>query len=425
MLHRCILALVLATATVGPAVHAQVSFLTATDFPAGDGQQTMELNAIATADFDGLNGPDLIVTSTNLDLVADPVVILANDGAGSFAIDTTLDIRTRPSSVVVTDLNGDDILDLAITLLADDEVAVLLGDGLGGFGTAMRYGVGDAPVHITAGDIDSQNGLDLVVVNEENHSLTVLFNDGDPNAVFDTSILIDVTLTLGATPLETGPNATAVGDFDGDGDTDIAVALKLQNRVGILLNDGTSSFPTMTTVEVGEDPVDVEAALLNEDDNLDLVAANLIDGSVSVLFGDGAGGFTVDNTYDVGANPYDVDIVDMDGDGNPDLVTANRGSNDVSVLLGDATGSFGTANLFAVGSRPVGVVAADFNDDGDLDLATVNQLGDNVSVLLAGIPPIPPLPIDCGEGCGPAGLTPLLFSLLGLAGMKHSYRRRR
>ena len=127
-------------------------------------------------------------------------------------------------------------------------------------------------------------------------------------------------------------------------------------------------------------------------------------------------------------------LADLDNDGNLDLVSANREGDNVGVLLGAGDGTFGTASNFAVGGAPTGVTVADFNADGELDIATANQEGslteqDDVSVLLAGVPTLIPtdgIPadlVDCGAGCGPAGVTPVLLTLLGLVGMRQSRRR--
>jgi len=99
MLNSRMFALALVAVMIAPAVHAQVSFQTAMHFAAGDGLQTLDLSAIACADFDGDGDVDLVVTSSNLMLVADPVMILANDGNGNFSIQSTLDVRSRPFSV--------------------------------------------------------------------------------------------------------------------------------------------------------------------------------------------------------------------------------------------------------------------------------------------------------------------------------------
>jgi hypothetical protein len=434
---------VLATVLLLPAAYPQVTFLDAVDTAVGDGSETLELAAIAQGDFDGDDDLDLVVTSTKLGILSDPVTVLLNDGDGTFTPGETLDVRIRPAAVAVADLNADGDLDLALALLGSSQAAVLLGDGTGGFGAAARYGVCDAvflcsPVDVVAADIDGENGLDLVIANENEHMVTVLLNDGDADATYGTELNFTVELEQdGGSPLTTEPNGTAVADFDGDGHQDIAVVLKLRNRVGILLNDGTGNFSTMDTVEVGEDPVDVEAGLLDADSNVDLVVANMIDDTVTVLLGDGLGGFTAGGPYDTGNNPVDATLADMDGDGELDVVTANSEGDDVSVLLGAGDGTFGDPSDFDVGGGPVGVVAGDFDGDGEMDIATVNYESsvddlDDVSILLAGTPvddaidDIADELVDCGAGtCGPAGAGTMMLSIVGLVGVKYGYRRRR
>ncbi|MGD8453400.1 MAG: VCBS repeat-containing protein [Phycisphaerae bacterium] len=418
------LAVVLALA---PFAFGQVNFATAVDVAAGDGTQTFEGAAIAAGDFDEDGDIDLVVTSTNLDLVGDPVVILANNGNGGFTIADSIDLRRRPAAAVAADLNDDGHLDLAIVLLADDEVAVLLGDGTGAFGAEERYLTGNGPVHITAGDVDGQSGLDLVVANEQADTITVFFNDGDANATF--TMALDVVVSFQDGPSRSEPNGTAIGDFDGDGDNDIAVSLAARNQVDVLFNDGTGDFGAYVLYDVGGDPEAIAAALLNDDAYVDLAVANRTDDTINVLLNNGAGAFTVLAATAAGNAPTDLVVADMDDDNMLDLVTANREGDNVSVLLGDGDGTFDAPDNFNVGGGPVGLVVADLDDDDLLDIATINQESsltdqDEVSILLAteedepGTDGSTVLP-----RCGNFGGLPFFMTVLGLVAMKRRVGR--
>lgn len=420
MLCRSWLGAIVFLATCSSLCIAQPSFIDADHISAGDNALTRETSAIAAVDFDDDGDPDLVVANRS----TDELILLVNDGDGNFAAGETIDTGRRPTSIAVDDYNGDGLDDLAVALLGDDQVAILLGNG-DGFDLDDAYGVGDSPQHVTTGDVNGDSLPDLVTANEQDDTLSVLINAGD--GTFFAAAQLDVAVQGGASRSE--PNGSVVGDFDGDGLSDIAAALAFRDEVGILLGSGGGTFADMQLVEVGRDPTFVVAGLLDGDDNLDLVVANTTDDSLSILLGDGAGNFDAATIAGAGNHPESIALADLDGDGVLDIVTANREGDNVSVLLGDGDGGFDSPDRFSTGGAPTDVVALDLDGDNEPDIATANQEGglvlrDDVSVLIAGEPVLPPMMPECGDNCGPLGMLPLAFTLLGLVGMKRRLRLR-
>ncbi len=430
MLRRTLRAFLSACALATPAL-AQVgiepiNYASARDVDATDGTQSLELSAIAAGDFDDDGDVDLVVSSTNFDLDGAPVILLENDGDARFSIGTELDVRTRPGSIAVEDFDDDGNLDLAIALTGSDEVAVLLGVGGGQFLNAVRFATGDSPVHIAAGDLNGDGLIDLVTANEEDDSLSVLLNAGDGSFLDEVNVNVRI---LDGGPGRSEPNAVVIGDFDGDGLGDIAATLGARDQVVILLNDGISEFNTITLlVDVGDVPSGIAAGDVDGDDVLDLVAVNSIGDSLHVLIGDGAGEFAAGDAIDTGNGATDVALADLDGDGDLDIATANREGDNVSTHEGDGEGGFAPADDFDTSSGPVSLAVADFDGDGRLDIATANNessvtLDADVSVLLArSLDDIDDVIGDCGMACGPLGMAPLMFTMLGIAGMKAGVR---
>ncbi|MEP0846541.1 MAG: VCBS repeat-containing protein [Phycisphaerae bacterium] len=426
-LSMSVAAAALAQSTVLP-----IEFLAADSISATDGNQTLELADIAAADLDGDDDLDLVVCSTNLDLDSPPVIILENNGSGTFSVGDELDLRTRPSAIAVADLNGDDTPDLAITLLGDDEVAVLIGAGSGTFLNAVRYATGNAPTHVAVGDVNGDGAPDLVTSNPEDDTLTVLINTGNADGDFEDPVDVNVRLTAGATRSE--PTCAAIADFDGDGQADIVTTLSLRDQVGLLINAGGGAFTGVTeTFDVGTVPTAIAAGLIDDDDNPDAVVANSVGDTVQVLLGDGAGGFNVGDAVNAGNRPEDVELADADEDGALDVITANLEGDSVSVLAGVGDGNLQAADSFSTGNGPTGLALGDFDDDGRLDIATANfESGADddadVSLLIAGSASdggdIGDVIGDCGSACGPLGSAPLVFTLLGIIGMKQGGVRR-
>ncbi|MCH8150539.1 MAG: VCBS repeat-containing protein, partial [Planctomycetes bacterium] len=58
-----------------------------------------------------------------------------------------------PQSVAIGDLDGDQVLDLAVANSRSDNVSVLLGVGDGTFAAEMHYSAGDGPVSVAIVDL--------------------------------------------------------------------------------------------------------------------------------------------------------------------------------------------------------------------------------------------------------------------------------
>jgi hypothetical protein len=399
-------------------------FLSAQAVAAGVAGVTHETSAIVAVDFDGDGDTDLVVANRS----TGQLILLENDGMGGFMQSGTIPTGRRPASIAAADLNGDMVTDLAVAIIGDDQVAVLLGNG-SGFGLPTTFMVGDSPLHVAIGDIDGANGLDLITSNESEDTLSVLLNDG--NGMFAAAIQVDVSVMVAGQPSRSEPNGSTTGDFNKDNKTDLAVALAFRDQIGVLLGNGDGTFQAMVRVDVGGDPTAITAADLNGDTNPDLAVANTTGDSISILLGDGTGAYSVSATLTGANNPEAIIAADADDDGDLDIVTANREGDDVTIFPGDGAGGFGAASSLATGGAPSDVVASDLNGDMETDIATANQEGnlvmrDDVSVLLAGEAVVPDITMmDCGMACGPLGMLPLMWTMLGMAGMKRVRRRNR
>ncbi len=346
--------------------------------PTGDGPVS-----VAVGDFNGDGKPDLATANQ----FADNVTILIGDGSGNFTAAGPEAAGDAPYSVAVGDFNGDGKQDLATANIASDDVTVLIGDGSGNFTAAAGTSpeaAGDAPQSVAVGDFNGDGKQDLATANGGSDDVTVLIGDGSGN----------FTAAAGTSPEAAGdaPQSVAVGDFNSDGKQDLAIATFIDDKVTILLGDGTGNFtPAATSPEnAGDGPLSLAVGDFNSDGKQDLAAANRTTDDVTVLIGDGTGNFTAAATSPeaVGDAPLSVAVGDFNGDGKPDLATANVNSDNVTILI-NQTPARTNANFSPAGTSPEGVgdgafsvAVGDFNGDGKPDLASANSNANNVTVLL-------------------------------------------
>jgi len=231
---------------------------------------------------------------------------------------------------------------------------------LSNFSAVSTNTVGGAPDGIAVGDFNDDGRMDIVTANtvntpaSTNTIISVLFGNG--NGTFQPP----VPLSAGQ-----GPDAVAVGDFNGDGTPDIAVANSTDGTVSVLLSNGNGTFQGQRTFAVEADPLAIAVGDLTGNGDVDIVTTNN-GGTVSVLMGNGNGTFAPQTTMATVPYTGSVAIADFNGDGIPDLVTAN--DTGVEIFLGNGNGTFQPQQNIApqLGSQTVAV--GDLNGDGKVDI---------------------------------------------------------
>ena len=324
-------------------------------------------SAIALADFDGDTNPDLLVGDSRT------VRFLKGNGDGTFhAPGPEITVRKEVAAILVTDLNGDHMLDAIVVDDGDQlpgaagAVLVLLGNGNGTFVTPppmFTTGIGSQAAVL--GDFNKDGKTDVAVANAGSGDITILLGDGSGG------------FTFGQVPKAgTGtaePVAIAAADCNGDGFDDLIVLNKNSDSIAVL--DGQQGgkfaaarpFPSGSSFSV---PIGMALADVNSDNNVDVVVANSRSGDASVLLGDGHGSFAAPRAFVSDKEPQGIVTVDVNGDTFPDVVTVNRGSatQNVGVLLGTGDGSLAGVEDVMTQPSPTGVAAGDVNNDGLADL---------------------------------------------------------
>jgi hypothetical protein len=266
--------------------------------------------SLSVADVDSDGGDDL-------------VVVVGSEIAVYTSVDGTLARQasvTAPaaSAVIATDLDVDGNNDLVAGSTTRPVVTVFPGLGDGTFGPGQDYAAGSVPTTLYSTDL---NGDELPDIAFGGTSVSALFGNGD-GTLGPPVTLLGSRVTLAITG----------DDFDGDGDVDLAVALR-PNTIDVLFNTGDGQFPAGTVIRVGGTPVAIGAAFIDDDSTTDLVTANRGTNDVSFVAGFEEGGFRAETRVKVGKGPAGMAIDDLDSEGRSDLVVANRVSRSVTVLL--------------------------------------------------------------------------------------------
>ena len=100
--------------------------------------------------------------------------ILFNIGNGTFLPQITYATTSSPLHTVITDVNGDNIPDIVVTL--STTVGIFLNAGNGTFLPEISYATGVGPHYVAAVDVNGDNKPDLITTNYNSHTISVLLH---------------------------------------------------------------------------------------------------------------------------------------------------------------------------------------------------------------------------------------------------------
>jgi len=319
------------------------------------------------------------------------VVIASLAGCGGGGNDDNSSFNV-PNSLVIADLNGDGVPDLAVatTSVANNgstpnpgfaSIFLQNANSRGTFQNGTHYGTDDNPASIASGDLTGTGTTDLVVANFIAGNVSVLLETAPNSGQYQNAMNVS---TGGS------PNEVVIADVNGDGKQDIVVADNASaGRVVILMQDPANPAHFLAPVQLTAPNAAAGVAVgdINGDGKPDIVAAtsdsNGNNGALAIYYQDpsNAGSFNAPVLFAGGAQPASVKIADLNADGLPDLAVANIGagtngvgSSGVSAVMQDPAnpGSFLAPITYAAQAGAIHVVVADLNGDGAPDLVTAN-----------------------------------------------------
>jgi hypothetical protein len=324
--------------------------------------------SVVVQDLDGDNLPDIAAADAGVGGIS----VLFNAGGKTFDAPQSLPLPGpgMPVSIASGYLDGDANADLAVVLDGASSGYVLLGTGGGAFATPQVFNAGPNPRSLAIVDLDSNGKQDLVISSHDQHTLTLLAGNGTGDFTGITPVTVP---GIGDQALK-----VATGDFDGDTKPDVVVAVL--GGVQVLLNTAVltpAGFFTSSAVPVGSLPLAVAAGDLNHDGKLDLVTANAGSNNASISLGAGNGTFSAAPAVPLGFNPQNILVGYIDNDPNLDFVAPSGSSKFVSVRLGDGNGNFIAPPDLSFGTTGLNPAASlvDLNGDKKLDLAVATSSG--------------------------------------------------
>jgi hypothetical protein len=322
-----------------------------------------------------------------------PLLTAAAATAQTFTPATHHEMGEGPVGLVVADLSGDGLLDVATANQIEVTASVRLGDGAGGLGAETSFPLPGLieTLDLAAGDVTGDAVPDLVASG----------SSGNSNAIVVLRALGDgtyspVTYTFPCCVSQMGHLQLA--DFNGDGQLDLVGGSQYDSLIYVAKNDAGALlfsyfFPSVVTPCADlfciEAVTGLDAADFDEDGDLDFACTNLLDQSLVTFANSGLATFALSAHKEPHVPLNELLLRDIDEDGHVDAL-ASDGTQGVHFMAGDGTGAFadpisspvnGGIPPFVTG--PSALALADVTGDGRLDVAAAHSFGATHEVLVA------------------------------------------
>ena len=378
--------------SAGPSTVSGTVFETAREYDAGENPLDITLG-----DFNGDNKTDIVVTSPRkqdgISTTEDgSMTLFLNNSSSSSSFpftSSTIDPSTAEwrQDVISADFNGDNKIDLVVTHTDQDKVKLLRNDGNATFTDNGSLTVGDVPLKLLSGDWNGDNQIDLAVVNRDNSTVSIIKNS---SGLFS----VTQTMTVSARPIQI---ASADWDGDNDTDLAVLSRDSTLVQIWLNSGNGIFSAQSKTYT-VGSLPFDMISGDWNCDTKQDLAVSNFEDGSLSLIYGKGTGDFDSPLTISSGRGPGTFAAADFDNDSKMDFVVGHHFlvstsgasflTGDFSLTLSDNNSSTGyaepvsfAASLVKEGVAPADLAIYDFNNDSNLDVLITLPVSKKIAVL--------------------------------------------
>jgi hypothetical protein len=322
-----------------------------------------------------------------------PITLAANE-TGQVAIGTGVFRNnrkfstTQPPDVVLVNSTSKNVS----VLLGSIDATTGLANGLFTEAPGSPFAVGNNPSSVIVSDFNGDGFLDLAVANQGDNSISLFRGQGD--GTFTEFPGSPFKLTNTTTISEAAPVAMVSANFKNRTNTinnapevDLAVVNQGSNNVAILLTSVDKNLNVTLTeapnspISVGTTPVAIATGDLNADGVSDLAVVNqgngTVSGSISILLGnsnlDGTFAEPAGSPLPTATTPAGIVIAHFANGAVPDIAVTNKGSNTLGVYLGLGKGAFASRLELNTPTGPTALIAATLTTSGLPDVALVSQ----------------------------------------------------
>ncbi|CAF1144368.1 unnamed protein product [Adineta steineri] len=283
---------------------------------------------ISVVDVNNDSKPDIIVANN----AGNNVGVLINKGSGQF---NTMQVyptgaETYPPAVAVADINSDNKPDIIVTNRNTNTIGVFLNSGHGQFSSQQLYQVpsGFGVMCPQVVDVNGDTHPDIIVANSGGASIGIFFNTG--YGIF-------INWTTFSTGIDSQPKYVSVVDVNGDNKPDLIVGNFKTSNVGVLLNAGNGRFLNQTIYSTGpnSEPRSVFVADINCDYIPDIIVVNSNEQNIGIFLNFGNGTFQPQTTYATGnhTKPWSVAVGNINDDNKPDIIFSDIYYSQIGILI--------------------------------------------------------------------------------------------
>lgn len=320
---------------------------------------------VVAADFNGDGNADLAIGDENNTTVQ----ILLGNGDGTFELGQSIELSDT-FRIRVLDYNADGIEDLAVTPVAAGTVSLVPGNGDGTFGQPETLNVGFPVSDVKVGDFNGDGVPDLFLGNWTDPAIEIELASSP--GVFGSPTVV---------PVDFAPEAIALVSDPETGFLDVLVddfrPLWPRGELQVFKGNGDGTISGEESYVLRSHSADLITADLDGDGIQDLVMNNIYDDTVTVMFGTPTGTYGRNTAYRVGDFPLGMGVADLNQDGKPDIVTAGAYTGELVTQINEGGGEFPSVAEYLGDTYPPGGPDSnpvDINGDGYPDLVAVRPL---------------------------------------------------
>ncbi|MGZ5281741.1 MAG: FG-GAP-like repeat-containing protein [Bacteroidia bacterium] len=316
-----------------------------------------------------------------------PTYINAEPGTFNFNQPFNRKTDESPRNMAIGDIDGDRKPDVAVVNTVGKTVSLFRNISAHGslsetsFSQRVDLAV-DESYGIVMTDIDGDGKLDLAVTNADKYKIIVFRNISTPGSITKASFAPKLEFPTAGYAIK-----LASGDIDGDGKPDLVTTNMSHDNISILRNTSVGdsiSFAKNVDLFTGEGPEGVTIADIDGDKKPEILVCNELSGKLSIFHNKSEKGTITYNSFDksdIAMNrPVSIAVGDLDGDGKPEITIGSTGAYNLSVFLNKSSPGTITANSFSAPvefkttERAVSIAISDIDGDNKPDLVVANAL---------------------------------------------------